>query len=276
MDNPSTALVPAPHKNTGMMSYGDCKEFAEVAAKSRLFLNKDITSSEKALALIMIGREMGLGAAASIRGIYLINGVPSISSRVMASLINMSPNWRIKTLQWTDQVAEIQWLKLVGLEWVPQTPTSIFTMGEAKRAGLLDKKGPWHQWPKNMLWARALSNGFNIFCPELAHGMPIYAVAEEEVGRPKQSLSSLEKSPAGEDVPEAEFEPCRAPGAKPEAPDLNLQGNQVSTEQVSELETLAKQKGASLEAIRQHHKVTSLHDLSVTAFASIKKILEAK
>ena len=179
MDN-SRALVPVQTGNKAL-SFPELKEFAEVAAASTYFLSKDVTNKNKALALMMIGRELGLGPAASLRGIYLINGVPNLTARTMSSLIKMSGEFDYKTIRREDTVAEVAILRRVEGKWVQQEPTCVFTVADAKRAGLFDKKStPWNQYPRNMCWARALSDAFGIHCPHLACGMPVYAVAQRK------------------------------------------------------------------------------------------------
>lgn len=276
MDNTSTALVPIPIKRQ-VISYAEAKDFALVAAQSKMFLNKDITNENKAMALIMIGREMGLGPAASIRGIFLIDGVPNISSRVMAGLIKASGDWDYKTLQWTDKVAEIQFLQSGGHgKWDPQTPTSVFTLEDAKRAGLLDKKGGvWQKYPRNLLWARALTNGFGIFCPHLANGMPVYGLDEQEVkvletpGIDKKALPSLDLSQLDQEPQEAEFEPAN----KPQAPAV---AGSITEEQYNQLVDLANKKGSALEGIRQYLKLKYMKDMTQEQYTSVMRVLEAK
>jgi hypothetical protein len=271
MDN-STALIPAPIKRE-VLPYEQCQHFAGVAAASKLFLSKEITNPEKALAIIMIGREMGLGPAASIRGIYMINGMPSLSARVMASLIKQSGEWDYETLKWDNKGSEIQFLKRVAGKWVPQTPTSSFTMEDAKLAGVLNRKdSPWLHYPKNMCWARALSNGFGIFCPHLANGLPVYGVSDEETRTPANAPGAAGFAQAGSDIPDAEFEPLKlfpVPEIKSEP------GEKLTEEQVGKLLALAGQKGASVEAIRLHHKVADIKELSQVAYEKVMKVLEA-
>lgn len=52
-----------------------------------------------------------------------------------------------------------------------------WTLAEAQRAGLLEKKGtPWHGYPGDMLWARCLSRAARRFCPDVIMG---FYVADE-------------------------------------------------------------------------------------------------
>lgn len=275
MENTSTSLVPARPRRE-VISYEQAKDFALVAAQSGFFLSKEITNQNKAMALIMIGRELGLGPAASIRGIYLINGVPSLSARVMSSLIKMSGEYDYKTLKREDKVATIAILRLEEGKWIQQEPTCTFTTEDAKRAGLIKPGSGWDKYPRSMCWARALTDSFGIHCPHLASGMPVYAEADEvlettQVQRPQNAPQRLDVSPPTQDIPDAEI-------VAPEQPQA-VRGAGVGylpEENVQRLITIAKEKGSSLEAIKMHHKVKNLYDLSKEAYLKIMKVLESK
>ena len=266
----SHAIVPVPNTRT-VIPYQEAKDFSIVAAKSNLFLNKDISTSEKALAVIMIGREMGIGPAASLRGIFMINGVPSLSSRLMAGLIRSSGDYDYETLERTDKASTIQILRKVRGKWVALTPTTRFTIEDAKRAGLIKGGSPWEKYPRNMTWARALSDGFGIHCPHLANGMPIYSHDDaESAPEPVEKVDNSQ-------VPDAEFEPVAAPReVLPPTPEELEQGYTTSESQAQEIRDLAQRKKSQVPAILNYHQVGDLRNLSQDAYLSVKKILEAK
>lgn len=276
MENTITALIPAPNRN--ILSYQESKDFALVAATSRMFLNKNITSTEKALAVIMTGRELGLGPATSLRSIHNIDGVLTLSSRLMTALVKNSGDYDIKTLEWSNQAAEIQFVRRVGAPsknkpqgvWVELTPTSRFTLEDAKQAKYIKAGSAWEKTPKNMLWARALTNGFIIHCPQLGCGMQLYAVAEEELEDLSKPVECSQKpvdikvvSPPAE----AEYEPCKPPLAPTE---------RVTIDQLQKLRNLADDKGSSLVAIQKFHNLDALSDMTQQVYESVMKVLRAK
>jgi hypothetical protein len=57
---------------------------------------------------------------------------------------------------------------------------SSFSMQDAKDAQLVKEhaKSAWRAHPRNMLFARAMSNGVRWYCPELTGGIPIYTEAD--------------------------------------------------------------------------------------------------
>src|SRR6185437_4756284 len=58
---------------------------------------------------------------------------------------------------------------------------SIFTAEDGKLAGLAHGDN-WRKYPRNMLFARALSNGARWYCPELFSGLTPYLPEEVEPG----------------------------------------------------------------------------------------------
>lgn len=73
-----------------------------------------------------------------------------------------------------------------------QRGLSRYTADDAQAAGLIkpDKaKSGWMAARRNMLLARAMSNGVKWFVPEVMNGLPIYAEGELEAARERKSLT---------------------------------------------------------------------------------------
>jgi hypothetical protein len=88
----------------------------------------------------------------------------------MASRVKASGKYNYKVTEMTDKVCTIDFL-----EGGQSIGTSSFTIEDAKKAGTknLDK------FPRNMLFARAMSNGVRWFCPDIYEG-PVYVPEEME------------------------------------------------------------------------------------------------
>jgi hypothetical protein len=149
-------------------------------AESGVFPN--IKNKGQAMVLILVGKEMGISAMAALTGIHMINGKPVIGANLMAEKIKESGKYTYEVRELTDQVCKIDFLngeKNIG--------TSEFTMEDAKKADLLEPKkdkytgkdvNNWKRYPKNMLFARAISNGQRWFCPEVFRGQLVYTPDE--------------------------------------------------------------------------------------------------
>jgi hypothetical protein len=142
-----------------------------IVATSRDF--PECRSPEKAAVRIMAGAECGIGPIASVMGIRFQNGRMSMDSALMAGVIKRSDRLNYTIVEHTDQVCELRFFEdgeLAG--------NSIFSWDDAKKAKL-EGKDVWKCYPRNMLFARALSNGARWYCPGLFNGA-VYS--HEELG----------------------------------------------------------------------------------------------
>lgn len=145
---------------TEAMSIG--KAFAE----SGMF--PDIKSAAQAIVKIQAGQELGIGPFASMSGIHIIQGKPTIGAGIMASCVKGSGKYDYRVVESTETICSIDYFQ--GKEKIGN---STFTLADAKKAGTknLDK------FPKNMLFARAMSNGVKWYTPDVFSG-PVYVPEE--------------------------------------------------------------------------------------------------
>lgn len=124
---------------------------------------------------ILAGREMGYGPFASVQGIHIISGKPALSANLMASAVKNSPRYDYRVREITDKVCRIEFFEFVDGKR-ESLGVSEFTLEQANRAGVknLDK------YARNMLFARAMSNGVRWFCPDVFSGNAVYV--PEELG----------------------------------------------------------------------------------------------
>jgi hypothetical protein len=131
----------------------------------------DIKSAAQAMVKISAGAEMGIPPFAAMSGIHIIQGKPTIGAGLMAANVKASNKYDYKVIEQTEKVCSIDFYK--GKE---KLGNSTFTIEEAKKAGTknLDK------FPKNMLFARAISNGVKWYTPDVFSG-PVYTPEEFDV-----------------------------------------------------------------------------------------------
>ena len=146
-------------------------ELAAVIAGSRDF--PDCRTPEKAAVRILAGREMGVGPIASVIGIRVQAGRVSMDATLMAGCIKRSGRYDYKITS-LDNAA----CALVFFENGEPVGESVFSMADAKTAGLAGKD-TWKSYPRNMMFARALSNGARWYCAGIFGGS-IYT--HEELG----------------------------------------------------------------------------------------------
>ena len=148
----------------------DMERFSVAAVKSGIY--KDVKDVASAMVRIQVGRELGLGAAASLKAIQLINGTPTFSANFIAALIKKSRpryNYRVKSLTSVECAVDFYEDKeVVG--------NHQFTWDDAKKAGLTTKE-VWIKYPKSMLFARCITAGARVHCPDLTV-FPYYTTEE--------------------------------------------------------------------------------------------------
>ena len=176
-----TAIVAAKPAPTWLM------EFARCAAASGFF--SDAREMAQAVVQIQAAREIGFGPVAGLTGIRIIKGKVSHSATIMAAAVKKSVDhqgrrrYDYRVLEMSDESVTVEFTeygKVIG--------TSPFTMVDAKRAGLAEFKDDgkhrkedrttYEKFPRNMLFARAMSNGVKWFCPDVFNGNPVYTPDE--------------------------------------------------------------------------------------------------
>lgn len=125
---------------------------------------------------ILAGRELGFGPFAAVRGIHIIQGAPSVSANLMAAAVKSSHRYDYRVREHTAQVCRIEFFERADSgKWEP-VGLSEFSAEDAKRAGTKNMD----RFPKNMLFARAMSNGVRFYCPDVFSGVAVYT--PEELG----------------------------------------------------------------------------------------------
>ena len=150
---------------------------------------------------ILAGRELGFGPWASVAGIHVVQGKPVISANLMAAAIKAHPryDYRVRKMA-ADEVA------IEFFEDGRSLGVSRFSMADAKAAGLTNREN-WKKYARNMLFARAMSNGVRWFCPDVFSGNAVYVPGELD------EEEDLDFSM--NDVPEIEVEPVRVEDSGP-------------------------------------------------------------
>ena len=219
-------------KESIIHSYDDAMNAATVMAKSGFF--QDTRDASQAMVKILAGQEMGFGAFASMSGIFIIQGRPSIGANLMASAVKGSWRYDYRVKEMSDSVCEIQFFERTGGKLEP-IGISKFSIEDAKKAQTknLDK------FPRNMLFARAISNGVKWYCPDVFNGAAVYTPEElgaevdsdgnviniePETVKVVQNQSLPKPTIQAQEVSEPEFEepPMETPEPKTDKPKSKL------------------------------------------------------
>lgn len=180
-----------------LSTLNEAYEFANVLMKSGMAPKG--SSPESIMISVQMGYEVGLKPMQSVQNIAVINGRPSIWGDAVIGLVRGSGlledynEEEVGTFPNDDYGIKCT-TKRKGES---SHQTSVFTIGDAKSAGLWNKSGPWKQYPKRMIKLRSrgflcrdvygdVLKGLNI--AEEAHDMP----KQKQESSAKQSLSALD------------------------------------------------------------------------------------
>jgi hypothetical protein len=128
----------------------------------------DIKSIAQAMVKISAGAEIGIPPFAAMTGIHIIQGKPTIGAGLIASRVKGSGKYDYKVIEASEKVCSIDFFQGAN-----KIGNSTFTIDDAKKA--LTKN--IDKFPKNMLFARAISNGVKWYCPDIFSG-PVYVPEE--------------------------------------------------------------------------------------------------
>jgi len=175
-------------------SMGDAERAAMAMAKSGYFT--DSREANQALVKIMAGQELGFGPFASMTGIHIIQGKPAFGANILAAAVKGSGRYDYQVAELTDTACELHFYRGKS-----KLGVSRFTLDDAKRAGTQNLG----KFPKNMLFARAISNGVKWYCPDIFMGAPVYT--PDELGAEVDENGEVVNTTFVEAKPEPQAEP---------------------------------------------------------------------
>jgi len=171
-------------RNQVVSTYDEVERAAKAMVASGYFA--DTKAISQGIVKILAGQEIGFGPFASMNGVYIIQGKPSFGANMMAAAVKASGRYNYRVTEMSDKACEIAFF-----ENGQQCGSSRFTIDDAKKAGTknLDK------FARNMLFARAMSNGVRWYCPDVMNGSAIYTPEElgvetDEDGKPLDPIIS--------------------------------------------------------------------------------------
>lgn len=134
---------------------------------------------------IAMGRDLGLNAALALQNIHIIGGKPALGAGARAMFLAQAGySWR--PVVHTDKACTLRfYFRGDGMTDVDGKPLEVtITMEDAERAGWVEnsrggsgKKGNYDKIPKNMLFARVISNFHRWYAPHVV-GAQVYDVGE--------------------------------------------------------------------------------------------------
>lgn len=130
-------------------------------------LPSEITTPEKATAVMMKARELGIPPMYGLSNIVIVKGKPTCSAELMLALIRRRYGQRIIRIKAsTDLSCTVEWRQ----DGWDGTQTYTWTIEQARNAGLAGGDN-WRHYPAAMLRARTISQVARMAFPECIAGM---------------------------------------------------------------------------------------------------------
>lgn len=159
MEEKSLAVAQPENSFTQMM------EMAKVLLSSQ-FLPQAIKTPAQATAIILMGRELGIGPMQSLSKINIIQGKPTCSAELMLGLAYQKvKGFLFKVIESTDKQCVAEVYRDGKLAF-----TSKFTIEDAAKMGLVGKDN-WKKQGATMLRWRCISAGLRVVCPDAIAGL---------------------------------------------------------------------------------------------------------
>jgi hypothetical protein len=157
------------------------------------FLPKDINTPEKAVAVMLKGRELNIPPMHALSTIAVIQGKPTVSPELMAALVERDYGSNALIVEETDSDHCVVSCCKPG--WDKRRVVS-FTMAEATNAGLPNKNPTWKTYPEAMLRSRAISKACKTHFQASIGGM----YTPEEMGAVVNEDGAYEALPATQPI----------------------------------------------------------------------------
>jgi hypothetical protein len=203
-----TQLIPAGRAGAALATFvptnmDEVKRMAQWAAvggmaPKSLTEGKNVEQATAACAIaIMAGAELGLTPMMSLRSYAVVNGRPTLWGDGLIAVVMKSPLYKAGSLQrGYDDAKKLGWCvaeRTDGTKWREE-----FTEAQAKKAGLLNKKGPWQEYPDVMMTRRAISKCLNFLFADVLGGF----VTEDEAYYSYETVDVTPRQVAVADAPE--------------------------------------------------------------------------
>ena len=180
-----------------------------------------LETAEKAMVAILHGLEIGLTPMAALQSIAVVNGRPTVYGDGAIALVRASGKCeyiREEVKGDGEAMAAVCEVKRKGEE---RPIIGRFSVGDAKRAGLWGKKGPWTQYPKRMLTMRARAFAMRDGFADVLRGLGIAEEVQDIPARQTHDQIPLPPAPPVKGPPMPPSPPLPVPpDDEPEIPDI--------------------------------------------------------
>jgi hypothetical protein len=166
------------------------RDQSELVRMIRMFMKgqafpKSLDSEAKIIAAWQLGASLNVPPIRAIQNIAFVNGVMSIWGELPKALAEATGELKQFEVLMIDEKQDVICLKNKNLNATPWAAVVhiqregrnlneyVFTLDDADKAGLLNKKGPWQEYRSIMLARRAIAKGIKFEFPDALMGVKI-------------------------------------------------------------------------------------------------------
>lgn len=218
-------------------------KLAEMFSKSAMVPKQYQGNPANCLVAMAYGDSLGMAPLQAMQSVAVVNGVPALYGDGMLALVQASPAFE-QIEESIEDGAAVCTVKRRGMKPVQR----VFTIDDAKRAGLWGKQGPWQQYPSRMLQMRARSWALRDAFADVLRGIQsveevrdipeVIDVTPTPPALPEPKAASKAEQVLGKvrarkpKPPEPEPEPVAAAAAEPEAVELAAEIDRSRIEEI--------------------------------------------
>ena len=160
----------------------EAQEFATTLSKSGLVPKDFQGKPANILVAVQWGYEIGLAPMQALQNIAVINGRPSLWGDSLLALVKQHKNFA-GCREWMEGTIAFCEIKRMLNNGEVEATLAQFSEADAQKAGLLNKQGPWRQYPKRMMQLRARGFAIRDAFPDAIKGL---ITAEEAMDYPPE------------------------------------------------------------------------------------------
>lgn len=212
-----------------LKSIDEAYRFGQFVVKSEL-APKSFNTAAKVIMAVQTGAELGLTKMASLQNMVVINGKITLMGDIALALVLGSGKADYVRTAYTGDGDGVTCTVTAKRLDEDEQHEFTFSAKDAKTAGLWDKTGPWKQYPKRMLYYRALGFALRDTFADCLKGVHL---TEEFTPAPPEQRGPPKKSDHWAAVIEGEVPPTAGAidgggGNAPEIPESS-DGNSQAT-----------------------------------------------
>lgn len=164
-------------------------EIADILASTGWYLPPDRSLDEKKrkaqnFARILAGAELGITPMRSMQSVHIIKDKTSLHYALVAGLIRQHAHYDYKVLERSETTCIVEF-------WRGNDKLGQITKTIAQYKDKIKPDSEWERDPATMLFARAITNGTNTYCPDVTMGA-IYAPQDFDQVTPEPEETSFE------------------------------------------------------------------------------------